>query len=143
MEAPSKPDPDLEKRLSRSLLDVLIRAGLIFAMVVLCYQIFSPFVALMAWALILAVALYPAHQKLVHVTRGKQGLAATLLVLGGVILIVVPTPVLMGALGDSVHDFIGHVRDNTLKVPAPAPSVAEWPVVGPKVYGLWSKAVLV
>ena len=136
----SKHQLEVEKYLSARRLDVLIRAGLVLALVALCYAIFSPFISLMAWALILAVALYPAHQKLVHVTRGKQGLAATLLVLGGVILIVVPTTVLMGALGDSVHDFIGHVRDNTLKVPAPAPSVAEWPVVGPKVYGLWSKA---
>ena len=47
MNAPYKPDPDLEKRLSRSLLDLFIRVGLIFAMAVLCYQIFSPFVALM------------------------------------------------------------------------------------------------
>ena len=74
MNAPYKLHPDLEKRLSRSLLDVFIRAGFIFAMVVLCYQIFSPFVALMAWALILAVTLYPAHQKLARRMRGNRGL---------------------------------------------------------------------
>ena len=67
-------------------------AGLVFALAVLCYQIFSPFVSLMAWALILAVTLYPAHQKLARRMKGKQGLAATLLVLGGIVLIVVPTP---------------------------------------------------
>ena len=43
MNAPYMPDPDLERRLSRRLLDVFIRAGLVFAMAVLCYQIFSPF----------------------------------------------------------------------------------------------------
>ena len=134
-----KPDPELEKRLSRSLLDVFIRAGFIFAMVVLCYQIFSPFVALMAWALILAVTLYPAHQKLARRMEGKQGLAATLLVLGGIVLIGVPTAVLMFELGDSVHDIIGSVRDNTLQIPAPSPGVAEWPIVGKKVHGLWSQ----
>ena len=64
MNAPYKPDPDLEMRLSRKLLDVLIRAGLVLALAVLCYWIFSPFIALMAWALILAVTLYPAQQKL-------------------------------------------------------------------------------
>jgi predicted PurR-regulated permease PerM len=134
------PDPDLEKRLSRSLLDVFIRAGLVFAMVVLCYQIFSPFVALMAWALILAVTLYPAHQKLARRMGGKQGLAATLLVLGGIVLIGLPTAVLMFELGDSVHDFVGRARDNTLQIPAPSPGVAEWPIVGKKVHGLWSRA---
>ena len=45
-------------------MDVLIRAGLILAMAMLCYQIFSPFLTLMVWALILAVTIYPLHQAL-------------------------------------------------------------------------------
>src|SRR5688572_12360828 len=130
MNAPSTPDLDIEKRLSGRLLDVLIRAGLVFAMAVLCYQIFSPFLALMVWALILAVTLYPAQQKLAHRMGEKQGLAATTLVLGGIALIGIPTAVLMFELGDSVQDFIGRVRDNTLQIPAPSPGVAEWPIVG-------------
>jgi predicted PurR-regulated permease PerM len=140
MSAPYKPDLDLEMRLSSKLLDVFIRAGLVFALAVLCYRIFSPFISLMAWALILAVTLYPAHQKLAHKTGGKQGRTATLLVLGGIVLVVVPTALLMASLGDSVHDFVGSVRDNTLKIPGPPPSVAEWPVVGKRVHGLWSQA---
>ena len=55
MNAPYKPDPELEKRLSGRLMDVFIRAGLIFTLAVLCYHIFAPFISLMAWALILAV----------------------------------------------------------------------------------------
>ena len=140
MDAPYKLDPDLEKRLSRSLLDVFIRAGLVFAMVVLCYQIFSPFVALMTWALILAVTLYPAHQKLARRMGGKQGRAATLLVIGGIALIGLPTAVLMFELGDSVHDIVGRVRENGLQIPAPPPAVAEWPIVGKKLYGFWAQA---
>ena len=135
-----QPDPDLELRLSRKLLDVLIRAGLAFALAVLCYRIFSPFISLMAWALILAVTLYPAHQKLARRMRGRQGLAAALLVLGGIVLIVAPTALLLVALGHSVHEFVGSVHDNTLRIPAPSPDVAGWPIVGTKVYGLWSQA---
>jgi len=140
MNAPYKPDPSLERRLSGRALDVLIRAALIFALAVLCYRIFSPFLSLMVWALILAVTLFPIHQSLARRLGGKQGRAATLLVLGGIVLIVVPTTVLMGSLGDSVHDFVGKVRDNTLQIPAPSPSVAEWPVIGKKIHGLWSQA---
>jgi predicted PurR-regulated permease PerM len=140
MNAIIKPDLELERRLSRRLMDVLIRAGLVVALTVLCYRIFSPFLALMVWALILAVTLYPLHQKLARRIGGRQGLAATLLVLVGLVLIVLPTTVLMGALGDSIHDFVASVRDNTLQVPAPAPGVAEWPVVGKSIHGVWSKA---
>ena len=140
MNAPTKPDPELERRLSGRLLDVLIRAGLVFALAALCYRIFSPFLSLMVWALILAVALFPIHQMLVRKLGGKQGLAATLLVLAGIVLIVVPTTILMGALGDSVHDLVDSVRNNTLQIPAPPPKVADWPVVGKKIHGVWSQA---
>lgn len=140
MNAPDKPDLDLEHRLSRRLLDVFIRAGLIFVLAALCYRIFSPFISLMAWALILAVTLYPAHQHLASRMRGKQGLTATLLVLGGIVLIGVPTAILMASLGDSVHGFVASVRDNTLKIPAPSPNVADWPIIGKKIHGLWLQA---
>jgi predicted PurR-regulated permease PerM len=135
-----KPDQELERRLSARLMDVLIRAALLLALAVLCYQVFAPFLALMAWALILAVTLYPLHQRMASRIGGRQGLAATLLVLVGIVLIVLPTAVLMGALGDSIHGFVGSVRDNTLRIPAPPGSVAEWPLVGKKAYGLWSSA---
>jgi len=140
MNAPYQPDLDLEKRLSGRLLDVFIRAGALFALAVLCYDIFAPFISLMAWALILAVALYPFHQKVARKMGGKQGRAATLLVLGAIVLIVAPITVLTVRLGDSVHDFIGGLHNNTLQIPAPPPSVADWPVVGKKVHGLWSQA---
>ena len=140
MNTPRPPDPDLERRLSRRLMDVFIRAGLVVALVMLCYQIFSPFVALMAWALILAVALYPAQQKLARGMGGRQGLAATSLVLVGIVLIVLPTTVLMLSLGDSVRGFVVSMRDNTLQIPAPRDGVTEWPVIGKKVHALWSMA---
>jgi predicted PurR-regulated permease PerM len=140
MNAPYKPDLILEQRLSRKLLDIFIRAGMVFALALLCYRIFSPFLSLMAWALILAVTLYPAHQKLANRMRGKQGLAATLLVLIGIVAIGLPTAVLMASLGDSVNQLIGSVRGNSLKIPEPSPGVEQWPVVGSKVHELWSQA---
>jgi hypothetical protein len=51
MNTPSQPDQELEQRLASPLLDVLIRAGLILAMAMLCYQVFSPFLTPMVWAL--------------------------------------------------------------------------------------------
>ena len=49
-----------------------------------CYKVFAPFHGLMIWALILAVALYPLHQYLAAKIGGKQGLAATIVVLLGI-----------------------------------------------------------
>jgi predicted PurR-regulated permease PerM len=135
-----KLDIELEQRLSRKLLDILIRAGVIFVMALLCYRIFSPFISLMAWSVILAVTLYPAHQRLARRMRGKQGLAATVLVLLGIVLIGVPTALLMASLGESLQQVVAGMRDGTMKIPAPSPGVAAWPLVGEKLHGLWSQA---
>jgi len=140
MNATYATDRAVETRLSKRLMDVLIRAGLVLALAILCYQIFSPFIGLMAWALILAVTLYPAHQKLARKMGGKQGLSATLLTLAGIVIIVLPTAVLMGALGDSLHDLLDSVRENTLVIPAPKAGVAEWPIVGKKAHAAWTQA---
>ena len=133
-------DAQLERRMKAALLDVLVRAGLIAAMVVLCYQVYSPFLQLTVWAIILAVALYPLHQAIAGRLGGRQGLSSTSIVVLGAVLILAPTAVLMGRLGDSVHQLIQNVRANTLHVPPPPPGVAAWPIVGAKVEALWSQA---
>ena len=94
----------------------------------------------MAWALILAVSLYPAHQMFARRLGGRDGLAATLLVLLGIVLIVAPTTVLAMALGDSIQGFAERVSDHSLQVPEPPASVAAWPVIGAKAHALWSQA---
>ncbi|HET7403245.1 MAG TPA: AI-2E family transporter [Usitatibacter sp.] len=132
-------DRELERR-NASLLDVLIRAALLLAMAVLCYQVFSPFLTLMVWALILAVTLYPVHQVLAAKMGGRQGAAATVLVILGLALIVTPTAVLMSSLGDSVHELIKDVQENTLQIPPPRDSVAQWPIVGERVHAVWTRA---
>ncbi len=122
------------------LMDVLIRAALILALALLCYRIFAPFLTLMAWALILAVTLYPMQRSLTRRMGGRQGLAATLLVIAGIVLIVVPTAVLMSSFGDSVRHLIADVQNDTLRLPPPREGVAQWPLVGERVFAIWSQA---
>ncbi len=140
MDAPHETDRELEKRVAARLLDVFIRAGLVLALVPLCYHFFSPFLTMMLWALILAITIYPLHQMLAGRIGGKQGLASTLIVLVAVAVIVTPTIMLASQFGDSVHELVKGVRDNTLEVPAPSEKVAAWPVVGKKVHAIWSQA---
>src|SRR5262249_54510305 len=106
-------DAEADPRGSSRLLDVLIRAGLIGALAVLCYQVLSPSLTLLAWSIILAATMSPVHQWLARRIGGKQGLASTVLVLVGVVLIITPTAVLLNSLADSVRHFIGAVHNNT------------------------------
>src|SRR6478752_4367496 len=140
MNTDTKPQNAVEPRIAASLLEALIRAGLLLALVMICYKVFSPFLILMVWALILAVTLYPLHQMIARKIGGKQGLAATILVIIGFILIVTPSAVLMNSLGDSVQGLVNDVQSNKLEIPPPRESVAKWPVVGAKVHGAWTQA---
>ena len=133
-------DITLQKLLSRRLLDVLIQAGLVVVLVSFCYKIFAPFTTLMLWALILAVTLYPMQQRLARKMNDKQGLASTVLVLLGVLLIFVPVALLANSMADSVTDLIHGMKDNTLVIPPPSEKVATWPIVGKKVHAVWVMA---
>lgn len=136
----SQPGTEFEPRPSPNLLEVLIRAGLVAALAVLCYQIFSPFLTLMVWSIILAVTLYPFHQWLARKIAGKQGLASTVLVITGFLLIIIPTALLLNSFADSVRGFIGSVQSNTLEIPAPPEGVANLPIVGKQIHEIWSQA---
>ena len=140
MNTPSPPDHEFERRVASRLLDVLIRAGLIGVLAVLCYEVFSPFLTLMVWAIILAVTIYPLQQSLARKVGGKQGLAATIVVIGGGLLIIAPTALLMNSFGSSIHDFVSAVQHNTLEIPAPREGVKGWPVGGERIYDMWSRA---
>ena len=140
MTAFSTPDADLERRLARRLLDVLIRAALLLAMALLCYRVLAPFLPLAIWALIFAVTLYPLHLRIAARLGGRPGLAATLLVLLGIALFVVPIAMLMSSLGDSIRTLIEAVQQNTLQIPSPPETVAAWPVIGGKLHAVWSQA---
>src|ERR1044072_2885572 len=75
------PTPTTRRVLSRELLDVLIRAGLVAVLAIFCVRIFLPFLNLMVWALILAITLYPLQVRLRRSLGGKDGLIATVIIL--------------------------------------------------------------
>lgn len=130
----------LRRTRSRDLLETLFRFGLVVFLAVMCARVFAPFATLMIWGLILAVALEPLNAKLAARMGGRRGLAATVLTLAGLLLLGVPTVMLGSSLAAHVQELAAAAHDGALHVPAPAPGVAEWPVVGKKVYTVWNSA---
>jgi predicted PurR-regulated permease PerM len=142
MNTPNTPVSDmaLEKLISRKLMDLFIRVGLIGFLVVYCYQIFKPFIGLMLWSVILAVALHPLHASIARKMGDKPGRAATVLVLAILLSVLTPATLLVISFADSTTGFVKQVQSGTFQVPAPRDSIAEWPVVGTKLHALWSAA---
>lgn len=130
----------VEKRLVARFMDMFIRFGLILALASFCYTVFSPFINMMLWAVILAVTLYPLHQYFAAKLGGKQGWASTLIVLLGIVLIVAPTVLMISSLVESASTMIDKLSGQSFAVPPPPEKVATIPVVGEKISALWLKA---
>jgi len=81
---------ELERERPSNLWDTLVRIALIGSLAWLCFTVFSPFLKLMVWSIILSVNLYPAHQWLARKLGKRQGLASIILVVFGIALIFVP-----------------------------------------------------
>lgn len=134
------PMPTSEKALSRGLLDVLIRAGLIAVLAIFCFEIVLPFLNLIVWSIILAITLYPLQVKLRRKLGNKDGRTATLIVLIAVGIIIVPTYLLGVAMAESVEHAMAIVKTEGFHIPPPAESVANWPLVGQRLHDLWLQA---
>ncbi|WP_174510483.1 AI-2E family transporter [Klebsiella oxytoca] len=130
----------VEKRLVARFMDMFIRFGLILALASFCYTVFSPFINMMLWAVILAVTLYPLHQYFAAKLGGKQGWASTLIVLLGIVLIVAPTVLMISSLVESASTMIDKLSGQSFAVPPPPEKVATIPIVGEKISALWLKA---
>ena len=117
-----------------------IRIGLLFLMAAWCFKIISPFIGIVAWATIIAVAVYPLHNKLARMLGGKEKLSVAIIVLIGLSILLVPTWSLTGSSIETAQKLAVSLEDGTLEIPPPADKVADWPLIGKRVYGAWSEA---
>jgi len=117
-----------------------IQIGALLIMLYWCYTIISPFVDIVLWALIISVALYPAHVGLSARLGGRGKLSATLLVLIGIAVVAVPSWLLADSTIGGLQEIAAELEDGTARLPPPDPSVADWPVIGERVHEAWSAA---
>jgi predicted PurR-regulated permease PerM len=124
----------------KSMMDLMIRMTLILYLSYLCLKVFAPFALLMLWALIIAIVLFPLHQKLSTKLGGKQGRAASIIVLVGCLIIGTPVIVLGLSLVDHVQDVYRVYESGNMQIKEPSEKVKEWPIVGRKLHALWIEA---
>ena len=117
--------------------EIAIRLGLIFAILAWCLQILTPFISLILWGAIIAVALYGPFLKLVGKLGGKEKLAVTLIVVIGIAIILVPVISLSSSMVDGATKLGTQVSEGSIHIAPPPEYVKEWPIVGEKTYNLW------
>jgi predicted PurR-regulated permease PerM len=123
-----------------SIYDTTIRLVILFLIIAWCLMIMFPFVSIILWSLILALALYPLHSRLSKLIGGRPKWASVILISVILIIIILPTWLLIGALIDEVKALKASYNSGTLTIPPPTEKVKQWPLIGEKFYDLWFNA---
>lgn len=132
----SAPDPGF----LRNAMTAFVQIGALVLLLVMCYRILSPFVYILAWAVIIAISIYPAHQWLKRRLGGREKTAAVVLVLIALAILLVPTWLVADSTITGLKSVADDFRDGAVTIKPPSPNVAEWPLIGDKVYAIWSAA---
>ena len=125
---------------NNSVYDTTIRLFILILIVAWCLMILYPFVSIILWSLILAMAMNPLHSLLAKKMGGRPKLASFIIIFSILAIIILPTGLLIGALVDQVKELKVNYDKGTLTIPPPTEKVKEWPVVGEKLYDTWQSA---
>ena len=129
-----------EKVFQGRVLTAAIRIGLVVLFAFWSFKIFQPFIIPVVWGIVIAVAIHPLYEKLLGGLRGKHGIAGTLVVLLGLILLIVPIVLLSDTLVEGTKILADGLQKGTLVVPPPPEGIESWPLIGGHLNTIWSLA---
>ncbi len=132
--------PAADKSYLNRALEVSIHIGLIGLLLAACLVILGPFIAVVAWGLIIAIAGYPGYRKLQKLLGDRSGLAAILFTVLLLAVLIVPIALLAQTLIHSFQALAVRVQNGTLTIPPSPPKIATLPIVGKSLSDLWNLA---
>jgi predicted PurR-regulated permease PerM len=134
-------DDQLVRRRAMTIsVDVFVTLAIISFLAYLSLQIMAPFLTVLIWAIILAVTLFPLFLGLKKKIGGKSGWAGTIIALIGLVILFVPTFIIVDSIIDTLGPLASKVSEGDLAVPPPDEGVKDWPIIGDKLYKIWSQA---
>ncbi|MBO0716701.1 MAG: AI-2E family transporter [Rhizobiales bacterium] len=104
------------------------------------FILIRPFLTILIWSAIIAVALYPIFEWLSAKFLGHRALAATVITLCSLFVMLGPATWLGLSLADSARLLSARLSDGTIAIPAPPETVKTWPVIGNNAYEIWQLA---
>lgn len=124
----------------RDSMAVFLQIAAVVLLVALCLWIVAPFVTLVIWGVIIAVAIFPAHERLTSLLGNREKMSASLLVLAALLILVVPTWLMAESSVSAARGLAANMQNGAISIPAPAERVTDWPLIGNRLHGLWSQA---
>ncbi len=119
--------------------EIAIKVGLLALVIYLTYLIAKPFIAIVVWGIIIAVALSPLIKSLEKRfgNRKKMIIGITVAVIAALLI---PTYMLSGSVITESQHLVQVMQDGNVSVPPPTEKVKEWPLIGKKAYAFWDAA---
>jgi predicted PurR-regulated permease PerM len=133
---PNSPDPGKNNLVSTAV-DLTIKIGMLLLIIFLCFKILMPFVSILLWSLIIAVILAPVYERIGKWFGKRKKLAAVVIAVVGLAILLVPSVWLIDSLVVGLKGLGESIREGTVDIPAPPPSVADWPLIGGWLYENW------
>ncbi len=120
-------------------IEIAIKLALLGIVIYLSYLIVKPFMAIVTWGIIIAVALSPLIDSLEKkiANRKKIIIGFTVAVIA---TLLIPTYSLSGKMVESSQTIIHAIKDGSITIPPPTQKVKEWPIIGEKSYAFLDKA---
>jgi len=120
-------------------IEIAIKVGLLALVIYISYLIVKPFIAIVVWGIIIAVALSPVINNLVKRfgNRKKVIIGFTTVM---ILALLIPTFMLSESVIDSTQTLTHAVKEGNITIPPPNEKVKEWPVIGKKAYAFWDSA---
>ena len=117
--------------------EITIRLGFLLFLLAWCFHILYPFLAILIWGVILAIALHPLAHTIANILGKSPKWAATVITALALAIILVPSYYLVGSLVTGLKDLGQDLATQTFEIPAPNVEVADWPLIGNWVYNTW------
>ena len=117
-----------------------IRLGLLAFLVYWSFVLVRPFLAILAWSMVLTVALYPVYDWLTHRLGGRYRLSAVLITVSSLLVVVGPAAWFGLGLVQGLRLVSEQLGSANFVVPAPPPGIRAWPVIGSRFYEFWHLA---
>jgi len=124
----------------RNALEATIRIGILMVLALWCFDIVKPFVTIILWGVIIAIAVSPTYEKLVTKLGDRRGLAAFVFILLMLIVLIIPASMLTGTIIDGARQTADILGSGRVHVPPPPESVSHWPIIGEKLAAFWQLA---
>lgn len=121
-------------------IEIAVYLVLIFLIMAWCMQILSPFVSLLAWGAIIAIAIYPLFEKLRQKMGGSKKLAVLTITIIGLAVVIVPAWMFADSMVSGLKGFHDGAQTGEFHINPPSESVKGWPIVGERLFDAWTAA---